>query len=352
MRQAKRRLQTLAAGVVTATLAVLAGAAVPAAPAQATGQALPLPGFGDIAVDDARERVFVSGGPTANGVVVTDFSGRVKKTINGQFGATGLALSADGKSLYVALAAGDAISVIDTTTYAETARFPVGSQTCPTHLARTGTTVWFGYGCEADWVGKIGKLDTAASPPTVSLDQQGEAIFQRAPLLTSAPAETGPVVAGQLALSLSTVRVYTVANGTLTAGATGDVVGSSLADLSVAPSGATMFSASGSRDHAEAFAPADLSRRGAYATGFRPNAVAASPDGAYLAIGRNTSGNDDVWVYEDGGSVPVKTIDLASGDVVATRGVAWSSDLKRLFVVVQSANSAVPSLETISRPTS
>ncbi|MGI5149608.1 YncE family protein [Plantactinospora sp. CA-294935] len=339
-------------------LRAIAGSAVAAmviaatgAPAQADDDRLPLPNYGDIVVDDVHDRVFVSGGPTTNGIVVTDFSGRVKKTITGQPGATGLALSADSTTLYAALASGDAISAIDTTTYAETARYPVGSQTCPTHLARTGTTIWFGYGCETDWTGKIGALDTAATPPTITLDRQGGAIFQRAPLLGAVTADAGPLVAGQLSLSLSTVRVFSVAGVELTEGATGDVVGSSLADLALSPDGATLFTASGSRDHAEAFAPADLARRGAYATGFRPNSVTVSPDSRYLAIGRNTSGREDVLVYEVGGVLPEKRVDLNSGEVAATRGLAWSGDLKYLFVVTQQATSSIPALEVVSRPT-
>lgn len=339
----------------TALLAGVAGLVAAAFVAPTAAQAadtLPLPNYGDIAVDDVHQRVFVSGGSTTNGVVVTDFSGKVKKTINGQSGATGLALSADSTKLYVALAAGDAISVIDTTTFAETARYPVGSQLCPTHLARTGAIVWFGYGCESDWTGKIGKLDTSVTPPAVTLDQQGDALFQRAPLLSSTGADAGPLVAGQLSLSLSTVRVFTVAGGTLTEDVSGDVVGASLNDISLAPNAVTFFTASGSRDHAEAFAPGDLSGRGSYATGFRPNAVAVSPDNGFVAIGRNTSGADDVFVYEDGGSVPVNAFDLDSGDLVAPRGVAWSGDQKRLFVITQTATNAAPHLFVISKPTS
>jgi YVTN family beta-propeller protein len=345
MRKAKRAILGLVG--VAATAALLAAAT----PAQATDDdRLPLPNFGDIAVDDVHDRVFVSGGRTTNGIVVTDFSGKVKKTITGQSGATGLVLSADSKTLYAALASGDAISVIDTVTLAETARIPVGSQVCPTHLARTGAIVWFGYGCEDDWTGKIGKLDTGVVPPVATLDQQGDALFQRAPLV-GASSDAGPLVAGQLSLSLSTVRVFTVADGRLTESASGDVVGASLADTSIAADGATLFTASGSRDHVEAFAPADLARRGAYATGFRPNAVATSADSRFLAITRNTAGTKDVLVFEVGGVVPENTFDLASGEVAATRGVAWSNDNKRLFVITQRANETVPDLKIISRPT-
>jgi YD repeat-containing protein len=227
-----------------------------------------------------------------------------------------------------------------TTTFTYTARGHVRQQTKP-----NGNTVDFSYYAD-------GLLRTQVEKKAVTLDQQGDAIFQRAPLLASTGAEAGPLLAGQLSLSLSTVRVFTVAGGVLTPGATGDVVGASLADISLAPDSTTLYTASGSRDHAEAFAPSDLSRRGAYATGFRPNAVAASPDNRFLAIGRNTGGADDVFVYENGGSLPVNAFDLDSGDLVAPRGVAWSGDQKRLFVIAQTATNAAPQLEIITRPSS
>lgn len=179
-------------------------------------------------------------------------------------------------------------------TLEETARYPVGAHTCPTHLTRTGTTPWFGYGCETDWQGKIGKLETATDDPTVELDQQGETSFQRAPLIASASAATGPVIAGQLTLSLSNVHVYAVESGGLDPGANGEVVGSNLADVSVSPDGKTMLTASKSRHHVEAFETSSLAQRGAYAVDGHPNAVAPSADDTYLAAAAETSGEDDV----------------------------------------------------------
>jgi hypothetical protein len=331
--------------------ACLAAAVISAPAAQADDDRLPLPNFGDLAVDQVHQRVFVSGGPAANGIVVTDFRGRVTKQINGQPGATGLELSADGGSLYVALASGDAISVLSTTTLTETARYPVGPQTCPTHLARTGSVVWFGYGCEADWNAKIGKLDPGATPPVDISRPFGGATYQRAPLLAANGADAGPLVAGQLSLSLSTVRVHGVAGGDLTAGASGDVVGSSLVDLSLSPNGSTLFSASGSRDRVEAFAPGDLSRRGAYSTGPRPNSAAVSPDNAFLATGITTSGANDVQVYRVDGTLPVRTVDISRSEVVAGRSLAWSADLKKLFFISQAANDTTPRLNIVENPT-
>jgi len=337
-------------GGIGAALAV----AIPVltAPTVAAGQELPLSGFGDLAVDSAHERVFVSGGASSNGVVVTDFSGRVRTTIANQPGADGLELSADGTKLYVALSAGDGISVIDTATLTETARHSTGPGTCPTHLARTGSVVWFGYGCEdGNWSGKIGSLDPAAAPP-VQGDLQGATRFQRAPLVVSSGAAAGPLVAGQLSLSQSLVQVYNVSGGALTAGASGDVVGAGLTDLDVSGDGATLFSAAGSRDRVEAFATADLARRGAYATRPRPAAVSLSPDSVHLAAGALTSDNHDVLVYRVGGVTPVKTISLDSGETVQPRGLAWSADQRRLFIISRHDNDPEPRLEIERYPIS
>ncbi|SFH12624.1 40-residue YVTN family beta-propeller repeat-containing protein [Amycolatopsis regifaucium] len=323
---------------------------VVAAPAASAGQELPLPGFGDVVVDDAHERVFVSGGGAGNGIVVADFTGRVRHTIPNQLGADGLVLSADGTKLYAALSAGDAISVIDTATLTETARHPTGAGTCPTHLARTGDLIWFGYGCvDGTWSGKIGKLDPAAATP-VSGDQQKDVRYQRAPLLSAAGGANGPLVAGQLSLSQSMVQVYGVSGGELSAGATGDVVGAGLYDTDITADGATLYSAAGGRDRVEAFASADLARRGAYAARPRPVAVSLSPDDRHLAAGALTTDAADVLIYEVGGVTPVNSIALDGGETVQPRGLSWSADRKRLFVVTRYQNDPEPHLEVERYP--
>ncbi|MFI0486565.1 YncE family protein [Actinomadura sp. 9N215] len=111
--------------VATGLVALTAGLGLVAAAVSASaagGGPLPLPVFADIVVDDAHKRVFITGGASTNAVVVADYSGHVRKTIDGRHGASGMVPSADGKTLYVALAAGDAISAIDTKTLKETAR--------------------------------------------------------------------------------------------------------------------------------------------------------------------------------------------------------------------------------------
>lgn len=334
--------------LLAAAVALAVAVPVVAAPTASAATSLPLSGFGDIVVDDLHERVFVSGGPSSNGIVVTDFSGRVRRTIENQPGAHGLELSADGTRLFVALSAGDAVSVIDTATLTETARYGTGAGTCPTHLARTGDLVWFGYGCpDGNWAGKIGKLDPTAADP-VQGDQQGTTRFQRAPLVTAGGATT--LVAGQLSLSLSLVQVYSVTDGALTAGISGDVVGSSLTDLDATTDGTTLFSAAGGRDRVEAFATTDLARRGAYAARPRPTAVALTPDGTHLAAGALTTDTNDVLVYRVGGATPVETVTLDTDETVQPRGLTWTADQERLFIITRKGNEPTPHLEVTRDP--
>lgn len=310
---------------------------------------IPLAGFGDIVVDTEREQVFVSGGPESNGIVVTDLRGNVEKTIEGQQGATGLALSEDGTTLYAALTSGDAISEISTEELGETARHNVGgAQSCPTDLSRAGANVWFSYGCGEAGDGKIGRLDTAAQPPVVVEDQQGDVVFQQAPLLASGLGEPGPVVAGNPDLSLAGVQNYTYADGKLTKGAASDAPGSNLGDLAVSPDGTTLYTAAGSRNAVDAYSTVDFAGAGSYASGPHPVAVSPAPGGKHLATGTATGDEDNAMIYEVGGAEPVKAVDVDGADI-ARGGLAWSANQEELFIVTLDADGK-PSLEVVHCP--
>ncbi|TWF92915.1 lactonase family protein [Saccharopolyspora dendranthemae] len=310
---------------------------------------LPLPGYGDMVVDNARKQIFISGGPESQGIVVTDFFGHVKKTIENQSGATGLILSEDGATVYAALSAGDAISAIDAETLAEAERFGTGAQSCPTHLARTAGNVWFGYGCGSSWQGRIGELDTLAQPPSVRLDVQGGTPFQQAPLLASGTGDAGPVLAGQPDTSLALLKRYGSGGGELTPGAESGAAGSNLTDLAVSPDGQTVFTAAGSRDAVDAFGSGDLAAAGTYASGPHPLAAAPSLDGGFLATATAGSTEDQVRIYQVGGSEPVKAVDVR-GDAVAPRGLAFSAENETLFMITVDGE-GVPSLECVPHPT-
>ncbi|GLY93916.1 hypothetical protein Acsp02_11720 [Actinoplanes sp. NBRC 103695] len=336
---AMRRISAVCAGTL-----LLLGMTATAAHA-AEGTPLGLPGYGAMIVDDEHSLVFVSGGPSSNGIVVTDFDGRVRKTIGKQYGATGMALNADRTKLYVALAAGDAISVIDLNTLREIDRHPTGTRTCPTHLARTGDNIWFGHGCDDNWTGGVGRLDTAVSPATVQTSQQGDARFLRAPVLASADDADGPLVASQLAMSRSTSWAYTVDDNALVSKASSDAPGSNLVDTDVDATGELLYTASRSTNDFPAYETTGLTGRGAYRVGNHPAAVSISPDDQYLALGIQNPGND-VLIYEPGGVLPVNRLDITE-DVVALRGLAWSEYATKLFVITVVTSSGPPTLRII-----
>lgn len=304
-----------------------------ASPSAATD--LKLPGYGDLLIDDTGRRVFISGGESSNGIVVTDLDGNVTSRIENLPGASDIEMSDDGKRLYVALAAGDAIAAIDTTTLTEITRYKVKAQSCPTHMARTGKSVWFSYGCESDWFGKIGLLDTSEIVPSVKLDLQKDLEVSGPPLLTAAT-EKGQLVAGQATLSRSMIQVYNVTAGkTLTKGEAGAVAGSGLSDLALNSTGTELFTASASRPHAEAFNSTDLARTGVYATPAGPNSITVDKNGKYVAAGTATRKGSEVRFYKTGAITPFAIEELPAGNQLLPRGIAWSQDCGCLATIAR-----------------
>ncbi|MGW0660022.1 hypothetical protein [Streptodolium elevatio] len=333
-------------------------------PAHAGSPSGPAAEVGDVVVDPAHKKVYYSSGASANQVVSIGFDGRGKKVLDNQFGAAGLVLSADGKTLYSALAAGDAISAIDTETLTERARYALTPHSCPTHLARTGSDVWFGYGCDA-WTGEIGRLDTSVEPavptyahqaPEPGVPEKDQRRFERAPLL----AEGGDgaavrVVAGQPHISPVNVRVYRIDGGKLVEEGRQDRGGSNLTDLTVGADGALFYTAAGSQDHVSAYrADKDMGSAGAWRTGQSPNSVAASPDGSWLAAGVRTAGPDgaSVYVHAPDASRDPRTYRLPTGQRLVDRGLAWSEDGKVLAIVARRGQEPAPVVHIVdpSRP--
>ncbi|SBT94262.1 40-residue YVTN family beta-propeller repeat-containing protein [Streptomyces sp. DI166] len=313
---------------------------------------LPLPGYGAAVVDAAHRQVFVSGGSGGQGIAVAELSHRERagnrhRLIENQPGAHGMVLSEDGRTLFVALSAADAVSAIDTATHKETARYAVAGgkeHVCPTHLARTGTLLWIGYGCEA-WEGGIARLDTAAGKPELELDQHGSAVrFERAPALTA----TGTVlVASQPHLSPARLLAYTVGTDkTLTLAKDERRGGSNLNDLALTPDGTRLLTAAGSEDRVLGFTTPALGDNGAWYTRHSPVAVAPSPDGTLVAVGVGSGGHKgkEVSVYPLNGSEPKWAAGLPSHERLLDRGLVWLPDQSALVAVTVRDDDPAPRL--------
>ncbi|QYX79037.1 hypothetical protein [Streptomyces akebiae] len=368
----RRRASAVATVLGCAALLVNALEGTAAGHGWGRGDALPLPGYGDAVVDGGHRQVFVSGGADGQSVAAVRLPGRGTvrvagdvQLIDGQQGAHGMVLSQDGKSLYVALAAGDAVSVIDTETLKETARYRAGADQnhlCPTHLARTGTVLWIGYGCEA-WEGGIARLDTAAEKPEMELDQQGATIrFERAPALaapagdSTATSNTGQtLVASQPHLSPVRLLAYTVgADGKLSLDADERRGGSNLNDLALTPDGSRLLTAAGSEDRVQGFTARKgegLGDKGAWFTQQAPVAVAPSPDGTLIATGVRSAGpkGKQVNVYPLDGTEPVWSAALPRHERLADRGLVWLPDGSALAAVTTRDDDPAPRLNILKR---
>jgi YVTN family beta-propeller protein len=160
--------QSLAAAVaVAAGVATPIGLSAPTVQAATTAVPLPIAQYSHMLIDPVHQHLFITSGSGSSSILVTDYAGQTVATIPNEPGATGLALSSDGNTVYAALAGGDAVSAIDTSTLAETARYSTGTGTDPTYIAYTSGRIWFGYGAAAR--GGLGSIDPSTSPAFVNI---------------------------------------------------------------------------------------------------------------------------------------------------------------------------------------
>jgi hypothetical protein len=310
------------AALVAAAALVTAGAVGVAPPAAAVGTETPLDGVagvGDVAAGAGK--VFVA---ALDKVVVADSAGAVTGAISGLSGAVGLALSADASRLYVALSDSAELAEVDTGTLGITRRISLAQYPCPTHLSLAGDRLWVGYGCYGQWSGGVVTLDVSAASPTVT-SVVGSSYG--APVVA---AGGGVLAAGSTGLSPASFDVYSVdgASATLRGTVTGDA--SNLGDLAITPDGATVVAASGYPYMHVAYDTgtlAEVRRYGGDPNTFwgYPNAVAISPDGTYLAAGRNGSPRLSVHRVADG--TTLSQADSTAGDLVARAVTFLGSDV-------------------------
>jgi hypothetical protein len=297
---------------------------------------LPFTTVADVAATDTA--VFVSGGRTSDSIAVTNPSGAKPRTIGDLPGPTDLELSADGDTLFVALPNANEIAAINTTTLQETARYWTGLGACPSSLAVTGTVLWFGYGCD-QWGGNIGRIDLAATPPTVSTGQT-TTDFHDYPLLSAGRNNPGLLFAGQPSLSPGSVTVFTIgADGTLEVSGRTDhsVLGGNLRDVAVAPDGASFYTAAGAPYEILQFDTDQLTvARRRFVTEPYPNAVEVSHDGKQVAAASDSTG---LFVFRPTGAQPTK-LPVSGSGAIASRGIAWQPSGARLYVISSTSYSS------------
>lgn len=293
--------------------------------AAATGTRLPMSGFGDIVADGAHSRVYASGGKGQSGVTVLGSAGLVQRTVSGLPGASGMVLSDDGSTLYVALTNGDGIEQIDASTLGTSTptmtKFPTGATTCPSSVAVSEGLVWFGYGC-TDGSQQVGVLD----PTTSSVHLAVIANLNSAVALASSPQAPGVLLVSTPDQSPDFLSRYVVTGGdSPSATKTGSSinVGSNFGDMAITPDGQDVVVADGAVYHQQVFSTADLSADGTYATSAYPNAVAINGAGL-VAAGIDGIGAADVWLFKPGAPTPTRTFEFGDSKYLVTGGLAFT----------------------------
>ena len=329
--------------VVFSSVAIAAGAAGVAAADSA--KTLPVTSVGDLVVDGAHQRVYVSD-PTSGKIVVTDYAGTVKATLTGLSGVSGLALSADSGQVYAAVKNGNRIVSVETGTYTETASYPVGA--APVDLEVVDGRIWFGYGTD------FGSLDVVGAEPVVRLHQRGDVdFFGGTTLLGSDPSAPGVLVAG----TGGGLAVYDVTAD----GATLRVKGSmdtSVKQLDLTPDGSrvlTSWDGTGNGYGLPAYSTTDLNEVASYPIDAYPNAVRIAPDGS-VAGGSSSWYEPDVHIHRPGETTPVREYDFpntgnsSGSDTLVDGALAWAPDSSRVFAV--SVNTyGTYTLRTLTDPT-
>jgi len=313
------------------------------APTPGTDVKIPLPGFGDLLVDEARGRVYISGGQGTNSVVVTDLDGGNQQTVGIGRGGGGMTLSPDGTKLNVALVDSDGIAIIDLATYAVDWYY-VGTHdgvpTCPRDVAWAAGQLWFGWGCDNAPAG-IGKVD----PETRAYDL-GMAAYPRtdsriatAPLLATLPSQPNMLIAGETGTNPALLFRFEVTPTGLEQRAWRWTDGGSVRQLAVTPDGSQVIVPSGSPYYHEVLRTSDLTLAHVYPTTAYPNAAAIRPDGL-VAAGIYGPYDEDVYIFEPGGSTPIATFEFGHlpnqytwAHTLVDGGLAWHGD--RIYAITE-----------------
>lgn len=343
----KRLLPGTASAVVGTTL-LASTLYVPSAEAATTtaSVALPLAHYSRMLVDPVHHHLFITEGTGYSTVLVTDFAGAVVATIDSEPGATGLAMSPDGDTVYVALADADAVSAISTSTLTETSRYATGVGTGPTYVAYTAGKIWFSY--ESDYQGMIGSIDASTSPAEVTLAASPD-IWGIPPMLAANP--DGDLVAAEPSQSPNELASYDVSSGVpvVLAPQSFDMTAGELGDLQISPDGSVVVTASGAPYYHEVLKVSDLSPAGQYNSAAYPDSVVIAADGTVIA-GSDDYYGDSIYVFAPGNPVAITSYPVVADTDLAPGGLAVTPDGNQLFAITADPYGNNPVLNIIAHP--
>ncbi|MGD0704796.1 MAG: hypothetical protein ABSA02_33520 [Trebonia sp.] len=349
----------IAAFAVGVSAVVAAGAgADPASSASAatvtapSSVSLPIAGYYQMAVDSTGNRVFISQGTSGgDSIVVTDFSGSVVGSIAEPSAVEGIALSPDGSTLYAALIGSatvtPAISVISTSSLAQTTTLPLPAGDTPRDVAVQSGDLWASYAANAN-EGGIGDFDLSETSPAL----QSPSVMSHwgaAPMLAADPAGTGNELVAVLPNALSP-EVGTYKTSTATAEGGGYPFNCSkdeydyAVDVAVVPRGAGLILACDAPASGDEYlySTSDLSEETpVYGTVGTPNAIAIASSTGLVAVG-GADMPQIADVYTPGGNQTNQYKAVGNGGALADRGLGLSADGTELFAVTSVESDGSP----------
>lgn len=212
-----KRIGAATVAVLTGTTALAIGVSTPAL--ADADKSLGIRNVGDVLVDKAHQRIFISD-EIGNKVVAVDYEGNELGSAP-VASARNLALAADSSQVYVTSWSGKAIFALDTTTLAQTAKYTPGFPV--RDVAVAGGRVWFSYEESADH-GDLGTVDPSADPAAMVLDRfdTGNSVAQLASA-SAAPNRLGVVATSESAIADVSGDAITVVGSAQTNNAYADV---------------------------------------------------------------------------------------------------------------------------------
>ncbi|SNY03849.1 YncE family protein [Paractinoplanes atraurantiacus] len=340
-----RAALTAATVLGTAAVAVAVGTLDASASTELGGGALlPISTASDVAVDTARQRLLISDENTGQ-LLRTTYAGKVETTKTALPGIRGLALSADGQTLYAAVAEAHAIVALNPATLAETGRYPLGATVYPRTLALVAGRVWFGYDGSADndYTGNFGSLDVAGGSPALHDATADRTSFHDAPQLLTAPGTPGTLVVADVsnnAMTSGAVAVYDVSGAKETLKVKSSSSDTFVRDTAVTADGASLIGFGVGCPIWKAPIASPYARITAYDNKIcTPSSIDVNTDGR-VAIGYNNSdGSTDVALYPAGTETAEQEFQLPNTAPEnkpipdQTGKVAWEPGGKRVFAL-------------------
>jgi DNA-binding beta-propeller fold protein YncE len=291
-----------------------------APPVNGTDVQIHMPGYepynysGDVVVDAAHGRVYLTAGKNTKDVVATDLDGGNPRKIAEVDGGAGMTLSPDGSKLYVAASAGSWVSVIDTSTYETTGLWigkTDGTNTCPRDVALAAGQLWVAWGCDNAPAG-VGRIDLETRRYELNVtvgDGSVRNLVSSPSLLATVPGQPNVLIVGETDSLPAPLYRFEIEDNLLVLKAVGTTDGGPVAQMAVTPDGSEIIIPSGAPYYHQVFRTSDLTLAGKYQTTTYPNAVAIRDDGLVVA-GVNGSYEEDLWVFEPGGTEPIITYEF------------------------------------------